>query len=314
MTRILVVGAGATGGYFGARLAQASRDVTFLVRPARAAELHSEGLRISTGGRADEVERLLPKLVTAADLTGPYDLVLLTVKGGALDAALRDMAPAVGSDTAIVPFLNGVGHLAAIGTRFPHAVLGGVVKVEAQLAPDGTVTVAAPAASMEIGELDGADTPRLRAAAEALGSAGFDLRVSDDIRTAMWHKWVFISAATVITCLAQGTVGDVAGVPGGPDFAAAVLAEAAAVSAAAGHPLPADAYAGLLATLSRQGSHFVPSMYRDVTQGRPTEVDQVLVSLAAEGRHHGLSTALLDAAVVRLRVHDRHLAADRDQR
>lgn len=313
MTRILVVGAGATGGYFGAKLAQASRDVTFLVRPARAEELHSKGLRISAGGEAGEVERLRPKLVTAADLTGPYDLVLLSVKGGALDAALRDVAPAVGTHTAIIPFLNGIDHLDAIDARFPGAVLGGVVKIEAQLAPDGTITVGASTASMEIGELDGADTPRLRTAAAALGAAGFDFQVSGEILTSMWHKWVFISAATVITCLAQATVGEVAGVPGGREFAAAVLKEPAAVSGAAGHPLSEAAHAGLLATLSQQGSPFAPSMYRDVAQGRPTEVDHVLASLAAQGRRYGLTTELLDAAVVRLRLHDRHVLAARDQ-
>src|SRR6185295_7363653 len=98
--RILIVGAGATGGYFGGRLAQAGRDVTFLVRPARAAQIRADGLRIvSPHGDAT----VKPALVTAGEIPGPYDAALLSVKAYALDAALRDLAPAVGPRTMIVP-------------------------------------------------------------------------------------------------------------------------------------------------------------------------------------------------------------------
>ncbi|MDW6064044.1 2-dehydropantoate 2-reductase [Streptomyces sp. FXJ1.4098] len=229
MTRILIVGAGATGGYFGARLARAARDVTFLVRLRRAAELRADGLRITT---LEGSERLEPKLVTATELDGPYDLVLLTVKAGSLEAGLQDLKPAVGPRTAIVPFLNGIDHLDVIDTQFPSAVLGAVVKVAAQLTPDGATTVSAPGASLEIGELDGGHTARLRDTAAALDVVGFDVQVSDRILTSMWHKWVFIATTTTITCIAQGTIGDVAAVSGGKGFADAVLAEAAAVSGA----------------------------------------------------------------------------------
>jgi len=306
MTRILIVGAGATGGYFGARLARAARDVTFLVRPRRAAELRADGLRITT---PEGSERLEPKLVTAAELDGPYDLILLTVKAGSLDAALQDLKPAVGPRTAIVPFLNGIDHLDVIDTQFPSAVLGAVVKVAAQLTPNGAITVSAPGASLEIGELDGGRTARLRDTAAALDAAGFDVQVSDRILTSMWHKWVFIAATTTITCLAQGTVGDVAAASGGKGFADAVLVEAAAVSGAAGHPLPDVAYVALQATVTQEGSPFAPSMYRDVLDGRVTEVEHVLASLAGAAKRLDLSAPLLNAAVVRLRVHNQRVAS-----
>ncbi|WP_234538556.1 ketopantoate reductase family protein [Streptomyces shenzhenensis] len=305
MTRILIVGAGATGGYFGARLAGAARDVTFLVRPLRAAELRAAGLRVTT---PEGTERLEPKLVTATELGGPYDLILLTVKAGSLEAALQDLKPAVGPRTVIIPFLNGIGHLGRIDTQFPSAVLGAVVKVVAQLTPDGAITVSAPAASLEIGELDGERTTRLRDAAAALDVAGFDVDVSDHILTSMWHKWVFIATTTTITCLAQGTIGDVAAVGGGKGFSDAVLAETAAVSDAAGHPLPDAAYLTLQATVTQEGSPFAPSMYRDVKDARPTEVEHVLASLARAAKRLGLATPLLNAAVVRLRVHNQLVA------
>src|SRR3954452_8604402 len=103
--RVLVVGAGALGGYFGGRLVEAGRDVTFLVRPRRAEQIARHGLRIdSLHGNAD----LRPRTVRAEDSGGPYDLVILAVKAYSLDAAMADIAPAVGAATAILPVLNGM--------------------------------------------------------------------------------------------------------------------------------------------------------------------------------------------------------------
>lgn len=148
--KILVVGAGATGGYFGARLAQAGRDVTFLVRPRRAAVLRERGLRIIGLG---EEETLTPRLVTADELGGPYDLVLLSVKATALDRALDDIAPAVGPGTAIVPLLNGMAHLAQLNDRFGEkSVLGGVARVITTLNAEGDIVRLAPVAGLTIGE------------------------------------------------------------------------------------------------------------------------------------------------------------------
>ncbi|MFJ9011553.1 ketopantoate reductase family protein [Streptomyces canus] len=300
--RVLVVGAGATGGYFGARLAQAGRDVTFLVRPGRAAALRTTGLRLS-GPDGDEA--VIPRLVTAQELADPYDVILLAVKAEALDTALTDVTPAVGESSVIIPFLNGIDHLKALTERFPGSVLGGVVRAVAHLAADGAVIFGGPTAVMEIGELTGEVSDRVRAAAGVLASAGFAFSVSDDIRTAMWHKWVFISTVSVITCLMTGTIGEVAAVPGGPDFAAAVLEETTAVAAGAKHPLSAAQVQGLRTMMTQEGSPFAPSMYRDMTDQRPTEVEHVLASLSSAATDLDIPTPLVDLAVLRLRVHNR---------
>src|SRR5437868_3332417 len=122
--RILIVGAGAVGGYFGGRLAQAGRDVTFLVHPSRAKQLHRDGLRIISP-HGDAV--LTPKLVTAEKIDAPYDLVLLSVKAYALEAAMNDLASAIGPETMIFPVLNGMRHIDLLVKRFgEHAVIGGV--------------------------------------------------------------------------------------------------------------------------------------------------------------------------------------------
>ncbi|MEV5750530.1 2-dehydropantoate 2-reductase [Actinoallomurus sp. NPDC052308] len=308
--KILVIGAGATGGFFGARLAQAGRDVTFLVRPRRAAVLRERGLRL-TGLGAHEV--LAPKLVTPGEIAAPYDLVLVSVKAGSLTSALDDAAPAVGPRTAVVPFLNGIAHMGILNTRFgAPAVLGGVVKVVTMVDDEGDIVRLDPLATMAIGEQDGRSSPRLREIEQTLAGSGFDLSVSTDIITAMWHKWVFISTLGALTALMRGTVGDVVAVPGGELLGPAILAEAAAVSASAGHPVPAEELAATAAGMTEAGSTDTASLYRDVAAGRPTEVEHILGDLTARARVLGVNTPLLDLAALNLRVHQKRVAAAAD--
>jgi 2-dehydropantoate 2-reductase len=192
---ILVVGAGATGGYFGARLAQAGRDVTFLVRPRRAEQLRERGLRIvGPGAGADARQEVRPNLVMAGELTAPADIVLLSVKATALDQAIADFAPAVGPRTAVVPFLNGMAHLAVLSKRFGEsAVLGGVVVIATQLNDEGDIVQLSPPVSLTTGAQDGTRTTRLQAVYDQLSGAGFDASISDEIIARMWQKWVFIA-------------------------------------------------------------------------------------------------------------------------
>ncbi|MBT2507784.1 2-dehydropantoate 2-reductase [Streptomyces sp. ISL-98] len=300
--RILVVGAGATGGFFGARLVRAGADVTFLVRPHRATALRDRGLRIT--GLAEE-EVIAPELVTAAELSDrPYDLVLLSVKATAFKQAIDDAAPAIGPQSAIVPMLNGMAHLDELNARFGAGpVLGGVAKVVTTLNSDGDIVRLAPLAGLTIGEQDGRPSPRVDRIRALLADAGIDAGVSADIVAAMWHKWVFITTVGALTCLMRGTVGDVNAVPGGSRLGPAILAEAAAVAAAAGFPVPADELAATTATVTQPLSSFAPSMYRDVVDGRAAEVEHVFGDLVTRARALSVDTPLLDLATLHLRVH-----------
>jgi 2-dehydropantoate 2-reductase len=304
--RILVVGAGATGGFFGARLARAGRDVTFLVRPRRAAVLRERGLRIVGLG---EEEVITPRLVTAEGIAAPYDVVLLSVKATALGAAMDDLASAVGPQTSIVPFLNGMAHLDGLNARFgAPSVLGGVVKIVTTVNRDGDIVRLAPMASIAIGEQDGQPSQRLERVRALLDDAGFDLTVSSDIVAAMWHKWVFITTLGALTCLLRGSVGDIVAVPGGAGIGPAILDEAAAVSAAAGFPVPDDEVAFTTAMVTQAGSGLTASMYRDVVSGRPTEVEHVFGDLVGRARALSVDTPLLDLATAQLRVHEYRIA------
>jgi len=310
---ILVVGAGATGGYFGARLAQAGRDVTFLVRPRRAEQLREHGLRIvGPGAEAGARHAIRPKLVMAGQLTGPADIVLLSVKAAALDQSVADFAPAVGPQTAVVPFLNGMTHLDVLNSRFGESsVLGGVVLIATQLDDDGDIVQLSPPASLTIGAQDGTRSARLQAAFGQLSGAGFDASISDEILARMWQKWVFVATVGALTCLMRGTVGDIVAVPGGRDLGPAILAEACAVSAAAGYPVPAEAIASTTQTITQAASSVTSSMSRDVAEGRPAEVEQVLADLARRGAGHGIKTPLFDLATMQLRVYNNSLHPSR---
>ncbi|WP_240051673.1 2-dehydropantoate 2-reductase [Pseudonocardia sp. EV170527-09] len=297
--RTLVLGAGATGGYLGARLLAAGREVTFLTRPATADRLSLEGLQIRG---VDEVthSHLLPSVVTVDELRSPYDLVVVAVRGNALPDAVKDVAAAVGPRTQVVPLLNGMAHLDTLVDAFgAGAVLGATARLAATLLPHGVIIEQAVGATLELGR-PGApgEDPAVEAVRRELSVDGIAVRVVEDIRSAMWAKWVFIAASTVLTCLGGARVGDVAAAPGGPGLVDAVVTELSAVAGADGH---AGDPAALVRGLSDPSSGFVPSMTRELWAGRPVEVE-VLDELAALARRRGLAAPLLDAARVRLRL------------
>lgn len=304
--KILVVGAGATGGYYGGRLAQAGRDVTFLVRECRAAQLRERGLRITGLGEDETVE---PTLVTAGEIDGPYDLVILTVKATGLDAALDDLAPAVGPGTVLLPVLNGMAHLDALDARFPDAqVLGGVVRILATLTDDGDVQIMAPLAQVRTGPRSDRSTPSLDTVLETLDVPGVEVQRVPDVVATMWHKWVFIVAAGAVTGLARGPVGPIVDSPGGSDFVRDVLAEVTAVAEAAGYPVPERETATSLAMLTEPGSTFTSSLYRDLVAGRATEAEHLLGDLTRRARDLGVPTPLVDLALLQMRVAEKQRA------
>lgn len=304
MSGVLVVGAGAVGGWFGAELADAGRDVTFLVREARARALARDGLIVRTP--AGE-RRLTVRTTRAGSVPGPYDLVLLAVKAYALDGAMRDLAGAVGPQTAILPTLNGMQHLDRLRDRFgAAAVLGGACVVISRLDDDGGIRLLEPGASLTYGDLGATPADRLDRVEHLLGGAGFDARRSTTIELDMWEKWVLLAAGGAITTLVGGVAGDVLAVAGGRETAEAVVAECVAVATAAGFAPRAGALAGVRSRLLTDGSRFATSMYRDLTSGQDVESEAILGDLVDRGRAHGVATPLVNAARARLSLHRRN--------
>lgn len=275
--RILVVGAGAVGGYFGGRLLEAGRDVTFLVRPRRAAALAKSGLTIRS--RLGDFHRPSPPIVLQEDIAEPFDLVVLSCKAYDLDGASASFARAVGENTSVLPLLNGMRHLDLLADRFgPKPVLGGQCVISATLDLDGAIVHLNELHALSFGELDGSRSARIETVASALLNAGFDARLSDEIRQEMWEKWVFIAAAAGITCLMRSAVGDYVAA-GASDLAAGLLEECAGIAAGQGFQPREAALARARAALTAAGSPLKASMLRDIEGGKPVEGDQILGDL-----------------------------------
>ena len=188
--KILVLGAGGIGGYFGGRLAEAGADVTFLVRPKRREQLARDGLVVES----PKGDMKLPvKAVIASELAPRYDLVLFTCKAYDLDSAMDAIAPAMDGKAALVPMLNGIAHLERLDARFGRAsIMGGTCQINVMLRPDGTVFHADPLQRLIFGERDKSKSARAEAFAADLAKSKIDWTLSDDIELEMWEKIVFL--------------------------------------------------------------------------------------------------------------------------
>ena len=295
---ILIAGAGATGGAFGTYLLEAGRDVTFLLRQARAAKVREEGLRFTApdADRTNKVEVITAEELSAAPQT--FDLVIVAVKANGLDSVIDDIAPAVGEQTLIIPFLNVMAQIEKLENRYPGQVLGGFVKIVGTIR-DGAVVQLTDLAVMTIGDLHGAEVPTR--ISEALDVPGFKLQTVDGIIDGLWEKWTFIAAAGVVTCLFRAPVGAIMEA-GGRSHVHTIVDELEAVAAAAGHPVSEASHAMTLKMLTEDGSAFTSSLYRDVTAGLPSETEHILGDLAAKAEELGVATPLLDLTLVQLRA------------
>jgi 2-dehydropantoate 2-reductase len=302
--RILVVGAGAIGGYFGGRLLQAGRDVTFLVRPRRAAELAAGGLVIKSPN--GDVTLKDPPVVQADKLSDKFDVVLLSCKAFDLDDAIRSFAPAVGPQTVILPLLNGMLHLDVLDKKFGHQrVLGGLCAIAATLNEHRQIVQLAPMQSLGFGERDGRLSDRVRAIAEAMASGKFGAAASEQIIQDMWEKWVFLASLAASTCLMRAPVGDILAAPGGKDFILGMLDECGAVAAAESHTPSGPFFERARGMLTAEGSQLTASMFRDIKAGAPVEADHVIGDLIARGDAAKVPVPKLRTAYTHLKAYEK---------
>jgi 2-dehydropantoate 2-reductase len=301
--RILIVGAGATGGYFGGRLLQHGRDVTFLVHEKRAAQLARDGLVIrSVTGDADLPS---PPTVVASELHTPYDLILLSCKAYGLEQAMADIAAAVGPHTAILPLLNGMRQLDLLEARFgAQHVLGGQCVIAATLDTRGAVQHLNQSHSLSFGERDGRASERMQRITPTLADAGFDARASATILQDMWDKWIFLASLAGITCLLRGSVGAIAAAPRGSAAALALLEECRAVAARAGHAPSEATLLRARSVLTEAGSSLTASMLRDLQHGHPIEADHVIGDMLARADPQHALPMLLSVVHAHLKVYE----------
>jgi 2-dehydropantoate 2-reductase len=300
--RILIVGAGGVGGYFGGRLLEAGQDVTFLVRKQRASEMAQTGLKISS--RFGDVAFKKPPILIADELSEPFDLILLTCKAYDLDDAMASFAGAVGPSAAILPLLNGIRHLEVLDARFgAKRVLGGACYIFASRGNDGEVLHKNDVHTVVLGERDGTRSPRVEAIVAAFSGAKFDHRLSDAIMQEMWEKWVFVATVAGITCLMRAAIGDVARA-GASDLANALFEECAGIAATQGFSPRFDFLDRTRRILNAPESPLMASMLHDIEKGAPVEADHILGDLLRRSDELKDSRSLLRITYALLKAYE----------
>ncbi len=301
--RYLVLGAGALGGYFGGMLLKGGADVTFLVRPKRAAQLQRDGLVVKS---QDGEIRTQAKTIQQGQFEGTYDVILLCCKAYDLTGAMAAIAPAMGDQSVILPLLNGVRHIDVLKERFgAKRVLGGFTIINAALMPDGTIQQSQLRINITaIGELDGGASPRCAAIKTALEAGGIAVQLSENIIVGMWMKFFGFACNATVASLTRSRAGGIARSGAGATFVSAVIEECTRAVTAEGYPPPSET-AGLIQGLfSQPDSTYGPSMLIDIEDGRPTEGEHTIGDLMERASCRGVSTPILSAALCNLQAYE----------
>jgi 2-dehydropantoate 2-reductase len=308
--RILILGAGGTGGYFGGRLAAAGKDVVFLVRAKRAEQLARDGLVIASpfGDLRQPV-----RCVTAAGDAGPVDLVVLACKAYDLASAIDAVRPAIGERTLLLPLLNGLQHLATLDAAFgAERVLGGFCHLAVTLTAEGSIRHMNRTHRFALGPRLPAQQEAARAAFAALAGAACDLAWCDDVQREMWEKFCFLTSAAGMTCLARASIGEIMATADGEALMRETFAGCLAVAGAAGIAPDPDWRAKNEAFLTDRNSPLTASMLRDLEKGGRTEAEHVIGDMLQRAQRAGIRIPALQAAYVALQAHERRLAAQQD--
>jgi 2-dehydropantoate 2-reductase len=300
--RILVLGAGAIGGYFGGRLAEAGGDVTFLVRAKRQRQLAERGLVVKSA--VGDIRRKV-QTVLAEAIKSPYDAILLTCKAYDLDAAIEAIAPAMGPKSVVIPMLNGLLHLERLTARFGRErVMGGGCYIGALLSSEGEVVHIGDLQVLTFGEIDGKPSERARAIAAELGKGKFHTNLSERIVPEMWEKFVMLTTLAAMTTLTHSNVGEILAAPEGERTMLAILGECEAVAKANGYPVGAEAAERARKLLTDRSSRFTASTQQDMDAGSATEGDHIVGDMVRRGEAKGVPTPLLRVALCNLQVYE----------
>ena len=302
--RILVLGAGGIGGYFGGRLLEAGADVTFLVRPGRAAQLARDGL-VAKSPLGDI--HCAVRFVTSDGLVddGRHDVVLLTCKAYDLESAIASVTPAIANGAAVVPLLNGMRHLDRLDAAFGRAaVMGGMCQIAATLTPTGEVQHLNRFSALIFGPRETAQDRVAADFAACAPGAKFDLRLSGDVIQEMWEKFVMLATMAGMNCLMRGSIGDIVQADDGEALMLEMLQECDRVAHAAGHRCRPEFLARTRAMLTERGSGFTASMLRDVERGGPTEATHVVGDMLVRARDAGLPAPMLRVAWCHLQTYE----------
>jgi 2-dehydropantoate 2-reductase len=269
--RVLVVGAGAVGGYFGGRLAQKGADVTFLVRERRQKQLQSNDLVI----HSVKGDTQLPvKTIVAGDTSGPYDLVILTTKAYHLNEVLPTITPYIGENSTVLPLLNGIAHFDMLKEYFgEERILGGLCFIESTLNAKGEIEHYSTHHRVVYGEFNGLKSERIKQIENLFSDAKLDAVASENIKNDIWKKYIFISAMAGMTCLMRSSIGPILQSPSGPDLYERLLHEICSIGKYQEKTLDEDVWEQTMDRVNSLSHGMKSSMLRDMEKGLPIETE-----------------------------------------
>lgn len=309
--RVLVLGAGAVGGYFGGRLAQGGCDVAFMVRAGRQNIIENSGLQIeSPMGNVN-----LPiKTILSQDAKPEYDYILMTPKAYDLEDSLNSIQSAISDKTIIIPVLNGMAHIDRLNELFGrNRVLGGVVVIQAALLPSGVIKHFNNDAVIMIGEQDH-NQPKIAQPFIGLfqNAIGVRARAVNDIKRRMWAKWVRLSALAGMTCLMRANVGEINRAPGGHSAIKRFLSANLKIASHYGYELTDDDASGVGDFLFGENSTTTASMLRDIEYGGRIESEQILGDLLRRAKIANVDHPILELAYINARAYEERMKSGRD--
>ncbi len=298
---ILIVGAGAIGGYFGGRLLEKGENVTFLVREKRKDKLEKTGLKIeSVNGNAE----LIPRLITVNEVGDTFDLIIISTKSYHLAQAIDDIRPFVKDDTIILPLLNGIAHLDPLIEAFGEdTVISGLCFIETTLDEHGTILQKSPLHQLIYGERSGEITPRIEKLKSVFNGANATFEISQQINQEMWHKYLFITVMSGITSLMESPIGPIMEQETGRNTAASLLEEIAAVMRKIDAPITATITTDLFNKISAMPYDMKSSMQRDMEKSLPLEADHLQGFLLQHALSHGIPVPILETIYTKLKIH-----------
>ena len=289
--RIAVIGAGGVGGYFGARLAAAGEDVSFIARGAHLEAMRRDGLRIESG-LGDFTVKPVRAAVSAIELgPEPFDLVVIAVKLWSTDEAVAAARSLVGPRSTVMSFQNGVGAIEALTKAFGgDRVLGGVVHIATAISAPGVIKHTGTMERFTIGEPSGGISPRVTALVEAAKRARLTAIASDDIRRAIWEKFIFLATFSGVAAVSRQPKAEIFADPDLRRVYGDALAEVIAVARASGISLPADHAETVMRFSEGLPDTMKPSLLHDLERGNRLEVEFLSGAVARLGAQHGVAT------------------------
>lgn len=300
--RILVLGAGGVGGFFGGRLVEKGEDVTFLVRSKRKKQLEERGLVIRSVNGDFSFQ---PKLITKEDQTAPFDVILFSTKAYHLNEGIQDLKPFVGENTAIIPLLNGIAHVSLLQKEFgEEKVIGGLCFIETTLNDQGEIVQTSAANRLMFGEMKSQDSERIKHISKAFAGTKSSFILSENITQDMWHKYLFITVMSGVTTLMRAPIGPIRESESGRDFIQNLFEECMEIMRCVGAPIKDNIVQEHMKTIDKISYNMKSSMQRDMEKGSSIEAKHLQGYLLDVAEQFSIEAPLLGAVYQNLKVYE----------